>query len=183
MQKLLTFFQQKYWRISDILIKDQRFNTGSTLRCSNFHSFQTSWTWKLSVCMKAYCFDSFSFRPKVTTLVVVTGYTSLGSYTSCFDTLIEPRRSTHRAMTPSPSFGQEVSNTKCWCYLQGRQLKFCERVFAQSKSLCGSIKVLSKPKRCGLESDAFFAYRIRISACLTWTDNCYLTHVISPRTR
>ena len=28
----------------------------------------------------------------------------------------------------------------------------------------------------------FLAYRIRISACFTWTDNSYLTHVISPRT-
>ena len=27
----------------------------------------------------------------------------------------------------------------------------------------------------------FLAYRIRISACFTWTDNSYLTHVISPR--
>ena len=24
----------------------------------------------------------------------------------------------------------------------------------------------------------FLAYRIRISACFTWTDNSYLTHVI-----
>ena len=29
----------------------------------------------------------------------------------------------------------------------------------------------------------FLAHRIRISACFTWTDNSYLTHVISPRTR
>ena len=28
----------------------------------------------------------------------------------------------------------------------------------------------------------FLAYRIRISACFTWTDNSYLTHVISPKT-
>ena len=26
------------------------------------------------------------------------------------------------------------------------------------------------------------AYQIRIPACCTWTDNSYLTHVISPRT-
>ena len=26
----------------------------------------------------------------------------------------------------------------------------------------------------------FLAYRIRISTCFTWTDNSYLTHVISP---
>ena len=31
--------------------------------------------------------------------------------------------------------------------------------------------------------DSFFlAYRIRVSAYFTWTDNSYLTHVISPRT-
>ena len=31
--------------------------------------------------------------------------------------------------------------------------------------------------------DSFFlAYRIRVSACFTWTDSSYLTHVISPRT-
>ena len=28
----------------------------------------------------------------------------------------------------------------------------------------------------------FLAYRIKISTCFTWTDNSYLTHVISPRT-
>ena len=27
----------------------------------------------------------------------------------------------------------------------------------------------------------FLAYRIRISACFTWTDNSYLTLVVSPR--
>ena len=28
----------------------------------------------------------------------------------------------------------------------------------------------------------FLAYRIRMSACFTWTDSSYLTHIISPRT-
>ena len=27
----------------------------------------------------------------------------------------------------------------------------------------------------------FLAYRIMISACFIWTDNSYLTHVISPK--
>ena len=34
--------------------------------------------------------------------------------------------------------------------------------------------------RVNFERKRFLAYRIRISACFTWTDNSYLTHVISP---
>ena len=50
-----------------------------------------------------------------------------------------------------------------------------------------SVNTFFLPMRwnCSIFSGAgkfFFAYRMRISACFTWTDNSYLTHVISPKT-
>ena len=37
-------------------------------------------------------------------------------------------------------------------------------------------------KRCIWTGKQFLEYQIRISACFTWTDNSYLTYVISART-
>ena len=70
-----------------------------------------------------------------------------------------------------------------WISLQGRAL--LSSFLLQWVSLAG--KIDSTEQFLSTEKShmrmRFLEYRIRIPACFTWTDNSYLTHVISPRTR